>query len=789
METPAHAELPAPLETGLSERHQQVLGCLACISSNEPYYATEATRQIAACTELSRHQVMRSLNYLQEQELVDVRPRTQPPKPGTRGPSYTEHGLTPAGRDVLPAPAEQCDRQKSDQPLAGITKLQKSFLRCVSCLMARGKEPTSIDIGSCNSRDPSVVNTMLGKFTQADLLDRTIVTERPRQHGGRDPICYTPTDKAQEYMPKAPSVLFCPQFSKEADTLYASFTDQQRQVLGCLACLWGKANRKEIAGAENSLIADCQDISLSTVIPTTARFVDLGIVEAVNGLSKTRNKTIFTPTDLGRKIFTLTTNSYTCSSTAQQAAGEVVHLESTVTKCLGCIWTKQIATEEKPAATNAMIAHCSGLSLKSVQIVTRRLVTEGRVKRGMSPYSVLHDKWLPTVTYEPSAYARALPGTGGKSCNLPLYTAVPQHFLSPLTSDTFKVPPPHSVKGVYESEWFKTNFNHSILSAQEEVDLARIIQTSDDPEEVDKAIATFVQHNFKLAAWGVTLAKGDRLFLPLEDALQVALRAIGHAAQRFDPDRGTKFSTYAPFWIRQHLQRETANSIGVPTGDYVLFSKMYYTAHDFKDQYGRYPSVVELSRELQMRPQQVSRILERRQHAVRTLTGRLDDYIDSHEQSKTYHHLIGHNDTNFEQVDINASLELLCSYLNPTEVDYLANLVHDLGLSGKAIVKRPDGSQGNYTRVRNKVASLIRHPYFGILAMIDGAFEWQEEAACSARRHDQVVKTSNRPITLKTKEVCQTCPVLAQCSSYAKNAQPPVTAGVWGGQRYVTPRS
>lgn len=101
---------------------------------------------------------------------------------------------------------------------------------------------------------------------------------------------------------------------------------------------------------------------------------------------------------------------------------------------------------------------------------------------------------------------------------------------------------------------------HPILTAEEEQDLGRRIQAGDKAARHE-----LIRCNMKLV---ISIAKGFRnRGLGFDDLVQEGTIGLNRAAEKFDPERGIKFSTYATWWIRQSLQRGMANtsrSIRVP---------------------------------------------------------------------------------------------------------------------------------------------------------------------------------------------------------------------------------
>src|ERR671915_818677 len=91
-----------------------------------------------------------------------------------------------------------------------------------------------------------------------------------------------------------------------------------------------------------------------------------------------------------------------------------------------------------------------------------------------------------------------------------------------------------------------------LLTHQEEIDLSKRVKRGDKA-----ARKRLIEKNLKLV---VSIAKKSRgRGLSFEDLIQEGNIGLIRAVEKFDPDRGFRFATYATWWIRQAVQRAVAD--------------------------------------------------------------------------------------------------------------------------------------------------------------------------------------------------------------------------------------
>jgi RNA polymerase primary sigma factor len=123
----------------------------------------------------------------------------------------------------------------------------------------------------------------------------------------------------------------------------------------------------------------------------------------------------------------------------------------------------------------------------------------------------------------------------------------------------------------------------------------------------------FVQHNLKLV---VAIAKDFRnMGIAFQDLIQEGNIGLIRAVEKFEYQRGHKFSTYAVWWIRQALIRAIQNhsrTIRIPSHVHDTLLKYYRAYNALEKKLGRDPTTLEIANEMKIdeeRAEQLQRMV------------------------------------------------------------------------------------------------------------------------------------------------------------------------------------
>ena len=135
-----------------------------------------------------------------------------------------------------------------------------------------------------------------------------------------------------------------------------------------------------------------------------------------------------------------------------------------------------------------------------------------------------------------------------------------------------------------------------LLSADEEKELAHRISRGDKD-----ARERMIRANLRLV---VNIARHyTGKGLSLQDLIEEGNLGLLRAVEGFDPSMGTRFSTYASYWIKQSIKRalvNTAKPIRIPAYMVELLCKWRRMQAELQDRLGRTPSVEEIAKALEL---------------------------------------------------------------------------------------------------------------------------------------------------------------------------------------------
>lgn len=237
--------------------------------------------------------------------------------------------------------------------------------------------------------------------------------------------------------------------------------------------------------------------------------------------------------------------------------------------------------------------------------------------------------------------------------------------------------------------------------------LHRRYRDSKDPAERDRLRAQLVDayHDFVYFLARKFQNRGE----PLDDIVQVGYLGLIKAIERFDPDLGFEFTTFATLTVAGEIKRhfrDKGTAIRFPRRLQELHQSVVRVNEEMKNQLGREPSVSELAERLGVRPEDVMEAIE---IGPAYMPLSLDQPVGSADgqESRVIAEQIGTVDPELDRVEMRDLLDRAMVHLTPRERSIMAMRFYEQ-MSQSEIARRLGISQMHVSRLQRAALEQLR---------------------------------------------------------------------------------
>jgi RNA polymerase sigma-B factor len=240
------------------------------------------------------------------------------------------------------------------------------------------------------------------------------------------------------------------------------------------------------------------------------------------------------------------------------------------------------------------------------------------------------------------------------------------------------------------------------MSSQEQRELFRRYQQTKDPAIRQRLVEAYTNLVYFLARKFIN--RGE----PLEDVVQVGFVGLLMAIERFDPERGLEFSTFATPTIVGEIKRyfrDKSWAVRIPRRLQELNARSRHKAEEMQNQLGRAPSVQELAEGLGTSEEE---LLAAYEASPAQQTVPLDSPPSADAEATSLADRLGATDENLERVELQGVLDSAMAHLTPREREIMyLRFIEELPQS--EVARRLGISQMHVSRLQRAAVEHIRN--------------------------------------------------------------------------------
>ena len=206
-------------------------------------------------------------------------------------------------------------------------------------------------------------------------------------------------------------------------------------------------------------------------------------------------------------------------------------------------------------------------------------------------------------------------------------------------------------------EYLKSIRNIPLLSEEDEYKIAIAAAKGDE-----NARQTMITSNLRLVVKVAKTYIGRSSNLSFLDLIQEGNMGLMRATEKFDAEKGFRFSTYATYWIKQAISKaiiDQSRAVRLPAHIINELNKFNKAIRDLSQQYGRTPSDKELAEYLNVSVKKISEY-----HTISKEPCSLDVAIDEDEDTAMIDLIADENATKFMDIDDLSIRDTIYSVLN-----------------------------------------------------------------------------------------------------------------------------